>query len=70
MQKPGFWFIALARCERWVRGIYDGDSCMGERDSATIPNGVFMYYDVRPRPSTPSICTPKENERTAFEVLG
>ena len=42
---PSFWFLALSRCQSWVRG-WNGDSCMGERTGAEIPNGLFMYYEL------------------------
>ena len=42
---PSFWFLALSRCQSWVRG-WNGDSCMGERTGAEMPNGLFMYYEL------------------------
>lgn len=44
---PEFWFLALARCDSWVRGVYDGDACIGERPNGNMPNGVFMYYELK-----------------------
>merc|ERR1719487_1313011 len=43
---PSFWFIALGRCQSWVSGVFQGDSCMGERTSQDMPNGLFMYYEL------------------------
>ena len=41
---PSFWFLALGRCQSWVSGVFNGDSCMGEREQQEMPNGLFMYY--------------------------
>ena len=43
---PSFWFLALGRCQSWVSGIFNGDSCMGEREYQEMPNGLFMYYEL------------------------
>ena len=43
---PSFWFLALGRCQSWVSGVFNGDSCMGEREQQEMPNGLFMYYEL------------------------
>lgn len=46
-QEPEYWFLALVRCQSWIQGAYQNDTCVGQRsDGRTIPNGVFLYYEM------------------------
>ena len=50
-EEPAFWFLALARCQEWVDALENAtagaDKCMGSRQYGNVPNGVFMYYELR-----------------------
>jgi len=42
---PSYVFMALARCRAWLDHSKT-DSCTGSRPDGTIPNGVFLYFEL------------------------